>query len=65
MIAGGVGATWAAENLDLNYLEFSSDSEWDTEWFLIFVKKTGTWFLIFTNFVPISMLITLELVKFW
>jgi phospholipid-transporting ATPase len=65
MIAGGVGATWAAENLDLNYLEFSSDSEWDTDWFLIFVKKTGTWFLIFTNFVPISMLITLELVKFW
>ena len=65
MIAGGVGATWAAENLDLNYLEFSSDSEWDTEWFLIFVKKTGTWFLIFTNFVPISMLITFELVKFW
>ena len=65
MIAGGVGATWTTENLDLNYLEFSSDSEWDTDWFLIFVKKTGTWFLIFTNFVPISMLITLELVKFW
>ena len=65
MIAGGVGATWTAENLDLNYLEFSSDSEWDTDWVLIFVKKTGTWFLIFTNFVPISMLITLELVKFW
>ena len=65
MIAGGVGATWTAENLDLEYLEFSSVSDWDTEWFLIFVRKTGTWFLIFTNFVPISMLITLELVKFW
>jgi len=32
---------------------------------LLFVALTGTWVLIFTNFVPISLLITLELVKFW
>jgi len=25
----------------------------------------GTWILIFTNFVPISMMVTLEVVKFW
>lgn len=25
----------------------------------------GTWILIFTNFVPISLLVSLELVKFW
>lgn len=25
----------------------------------------GTWILIFTNFVPISLMVTLELVKFW
>jgi phospholipid-transporting ATPase len=28
-------------------------------------KQTGTWILIFTNFVPISLMVTLELVKFW
>lgn len=26
---------------------------------------TGTWILIFTNLVPISLLVTLELVRFW
>lgn len=29
------------------------------------VKQAGTWILIFTNFVPISLMVTLELVKFW
>ena len=29
------------------------------------VPRAGTWVLIFTNFVPISLLVTLELVKFW
>lgn len=27
--------------------------------------KWGTWILIFTNFIPISLLVTLELVKFY
>jgi phospholipid-transporting ATPase len=25
----------------------------------------GTWILLLTNFVPISLMVTLELVKFW
>lgn len=29
------------------------------------VQKVGTWILIFTNLVPISLLVTLELVKLW
>lgn len=29
------------------------------------MPRAGTWVLIFTNFVPISLLVTLELVKFW
>ena len=29
------------------------------------IQLTGTWVLIFTNFVPISLMVTLELVKFW
>lgn len=27
------------------------------------IKKIGTWILIFTNFVPISLMVTLEIVK--
>jgi len=60
-----IGATWTVKNLDNPYLEFKPTNEWDTEWGLIFVSLTGTWILIFTNFVPISLLVTLELVKFW
>lgn len=30
----------------------------------IFAVKWGAWILIFTNFVPISLLVTLEMVKF-
>jgi magnesium-transporting ATPase (P-type) len=29
------------------------------------LQKVGTWILIFTNLVPISLLVTLELVKLW
>jgi len=31
--------------------------------FFLFLQKAGTWILIFTNFVPISLMVTLELVK--
>lgn len=31
----------------------------------LFICTLGTWVLIFVNFVPISMFVTLELVKFW
>lgn len=29
------------------------------------MQLIGTWILILTNFVPISLVVTLELVKFW
>jgi phospholipid-transporting ATPase len=53
------------KNLDIEYLNFVPHNKWDTEWYHIFTALTGTWILIFTNFVPISLLVTLELVKFW
>tara|TARA_B110000285_G_C14789091_1_gene452175 strand:- start:156 stop:389 length:234 start_codon:yes stop_codon:yes gene_type:complete len=31
----------------------------------VVLQKTGTWILIFTNFVPISLMVTLEIVKLW
>jgi hypothetical protein len=34
-------------------------------WGYYFIQKFGTWILIFTNFVPISLMVTFEVVKFW
>ncbi len=64
-IGAAIGATWMVNNLDNPYLEFRPTNKWDTKWSLLFVALTGTWVLIFTNFVPISLLVTLEVVKFW
>jgi len=50
---------------DATYLSFNRSDSWNSNWFLLFVKTTGTWILIFTNFVPISLIVTLELVKLW
>ena len=33
--------------------------------FKLFILKMGSWILTFTNFVPISLTISVELVKFW
>jgi|TARA_B110000285_G_C15034365_1_gene568427 magnesium-transporting ATPase (P-type) len=31
----------------------------------MWLTKLATWILVFTNFVPISLTVSLELVKFW
>ena len=64
-IAGAIGASWTSSNLNNTYLKFKPKSEWETNTGLIFLQITGTLILIFTNFVPISLLISLEFVKFW
>jgi phospholipid-transporting ATPase len=46
----------------VSYLDYS---QFKDSWGLIFIKTIGTWVLILTNFVPISMLVTLEVIKFW
>lgn len=35
-----------------------------SNWFLTFFYRMGTWILIFTNLVPISLLVTLEMIKY-
>ena len=34
-------------------------------WTDTIIRLTGTWILIFTNFIPISMMVTFEIVKLW
>ena len=64
VIGSAIGSTWMFQHLDLDYMHFTN-SKWETSWILNFIKTTGTWILIFTNLVPISLLVTLDLVKLW
>ena len=52
------------DGADLSYLG-KDDKEAPNNFILIILQYIGTWILIFTNFVPISLLVTVELVKFW
>jgi len=61
-----IGTSWMVVNYDkARYLGFMRGEAWKTDGGLYFLKTTGTWILIFTNFVPISLIVTLEIVKFW
>lgn len=66
MIGSAIGSTWLINNVDsATYLDFDTSEKWNSSWGLVFIQKTGTWILIFTNFVPISLIVTLEIVKLW
>ena len=61
-IGGLVGMVWINTYRKLvNYITIPGD----LGKFMLFIQTTGTWILIFTNFVPISLMVTVELVKFW
>ena len=61
-----IGTSWMAYNYDrAKYLGFNRADAWRTDSVLYFAKSVGTWILIFTNMVPISLIVTLEIVKFW
>ena len=40
------------------------ESSWVASEILSFIIQIFTWFLLFSNFVPISLVVTLEVVKF-
>ena len=65
VIGAASGANWLknAQESNLQYLGSLGNS--DEGFMNMLVKQAGTWILIFTNFVPISLMVTLELVKFW
>jgi phospholipid-transporting ATPase len=60
-ICGGIAAKWAIQNQDASYLEYDENMTFGKEW----LTRIGSWILLCTNFIPISLIITLELVKFW
>ena len=62
---------WWNKNWDSQanqYLGFFPPGTPQPEWtkmreFLVFVRAFGTWFLLFTQMVPISLLVSLEVVR--
>ena len=65
LLGSVVGASWTAGNgAEALYMD-SGTNEPEVGFGMNMVQFAGTWVLIFTNFVPISLMVTLELVKFW
>ena len=55
-----IGATWMVNHLyTAKYLQFDEEDPWSSNWFLLFIKTTGTWFLIFTYQYFIYFIVTL------
>jgi len=56
----------SSTNIYLDFYPEGSNPQWTAgKSFKIWIKNFGTWILLFTNMVPISLLVTLELVKFF
>ena len=53
------------KNLEVPYLDFTTNDKWTANFWLKLIKMMGTWMLIMTNVVPISLLVSLELIKLW
>ena len=75
MICCACAATWILvwnrlyRSSTNSYLDFYSAGEPPIVWnagtdILVWLKGFGTWILLFTNMVPISLLVSLEIVKF-
>ena len=63
--AAAIGARWMVKNIDVPYLDFQTTDKWNSNFWLNFLKMIGTWMLIMTNCVPISLLVSLEVIKLW
>ena len=61
MIGAAIYILWINQNFeDIGYLEINLDSSLTD-----FLKRFGNWLLIFGNFLPISLIVTIEMVKFF
>jgi len=64
-VAAALGARWMVKNIDVPYLDFQTADKWNSNFWLNLLKMMGTWMLIMTNCVPISLLVSLEVIKLW
>jgi len=63
LIAAILNSIWEIVNYD-NFPYIKADDDDKYSFMKNLVIKLGTWFLSLSNIVPISLLVTLELVKF-
>ena len=49
----------------VNHLYPNGGKALSDSWVYWFFYTGGSWVLLFTNFVPISMMVSMEMVKFW
>ncbi len=48
-IGSAIGTTWTVSNLEeATYLDIDKGDQWNSNWGLLLIQKTGTWILIFT-----------------
>lgn len=66
LVCAMFNSTWHEEHAkSLHYLAYNQDYALSKEFFLHnLMLRFGNWMLLFTNFVPISLIVTLEMVKF-
>lgn len=69
-MAATYGALWdvfekKGASFYLHFKKAKGDDAWDTLWPLILIADAGTWILILNNFVPISLITTMEIIRFW
>lgn len=62
-ITGTVAASTTDDNL--KWLLQGIDGKAELSKVELFIQLVGSWVLMLVNFVPISLILTLELVKFW
>ena len=65
MLAALYNSIWWTSNTSHHYVNYLKPDVEETNAFVLFLMGTGTWILMFTNFVPISLLVTVDLVKVW
>ena len=58
-------ATWTIDNAGVRYMGMDTGEYAKQDLGYVIMTMTGSWILIFCNFVPISLLVTLEMVKFF
>ena len=48
----------------LKYMEYDKDKTFDSSWWISWPKYLGKWLLILNNFIPISLMVSHEMVKY-
>lgn len=60
-----IGTITAQTSDNLKYLTQGLPGQTERKNAELFIQLVGSWILMLTNFVPISLMVSLEIVKYW